>query len=272
MNRAQIRARLRADADWYAISNAAGDGGKPAEVVIYDEIGWFGTTAADFMDQVRGITADRIDLRLNSPGGDVFDGIAIHNVLRSHPAAVTTYVDSLAASVASVIALAGDRVVMQPHSQMMVHDAWGVAVGNAATMTEMADLLDRQSDNIAAVYAERAGGKQGDWRDVMRAETWYTAQEAVDAGLAHEVAKLPRKTDTGTDDGAADKKPANRWDLSVFAYEGREHAPAPDLSRPVDHVDPEPEPDDVAEAEASSEPDVAPAVTVLHHANSALTA
>ncbi|MGV9779791.1 head maturation protease, ClpP-related, partial [Streptosporangium sp. NPDC003464] len=159
-------------------------------------------------------------LRVNSPGGDVFDGIAIMNTLRSHPARVTTHVDSLAASIASVIAMAGDRIVMQPHSQMMIHDAAGMCIGNATDMHEMAAMLDRQSDNIAAVYAERAGGTVADWRERMRAETWLSAEEAVAAGLADEVA--PRR------DTDKDKAPVeNAWDLSIFRYAGREHAPAP---------------------------------------------
>jgi ATP-dependent protease ClpP protease subunit len=219
VNRQQIRARVRDNADWYRITNAAGEAGSAATVVIYDEIGFWGVSAAQFMDELRAITAPAIDLRLNSPGGDVFDGIAIHNVLRSHSARVTTYVDSLAASIASVIALAGDTIVMQPHSQLMIHESSGLTIGAAADMREMADLLDRQSDNIAGIYAERAGGDVVAWREAMRAETWYTAQEAVDAGLADRVAERPRQTDDGV--------PENRWDLSIFNYAGREHAPPP---------------------------------------------
>jgi ATP-dependent protease ClpP protease subunit len=227
MNRERMRARLqmRARADWYRISNAAGDGG-PAEVVIYDEIGYWGVTAASFMDELRAITADKIDLRLNSPGGDVFDGIAIHNVLRSHAATVTTYVDSLAASIASVIALAGDRVVMQPHSQMMIHDAWGLTVGNADDMRDMASLLDRQSNNVAGIYAEKAGGTEASWREAMKAETWYTADEAVAAGLADEAAEQ-RPSDDGKPSDAKD-----RWDLSIFNHAGRDYAPAPETADP----------------------------------------
>lgn len=217
MNRQQIQARVRAGSCWYRITNAAGE---VATVVIYDEIGWFGVSAASFMDEVRDITAPAIDLRLNSPGGDVFDGVAIHNVLRSHPANVTTYVDSLAASIASVIALAGDKVVMQPHSQLMIHESAGLAIGDADEMRHMADLLDRQSDNIAGIYAERAGGDVATWREAMRAETWYTAQEAVDAGLADAVAERPRQPEPGD-------PPENRWDLSIFNYAGRAAAPPP---------------------------------------------
>ncbi|MEU9888004.1 head maturation protease, ClpP-related [Sphaerisporangium sp. NPDC051011] len=222
---ARPRAQLGGRTDWYRIRNAAGDDG-PADVYIYDEISWWGTRAQDFAQQLREITASEIRLRLNSPGGDVVDGIAIHNLLRSHSARVTTVVDSLAASIASVIALAGDQIIMQPHSQMMIHDPWGMAIGNATEMREAAVLLDRHSDNIASVYAERAGGTVEDWRALMRAETWFTAEEAVAAGLADEVATHPTPDDGG--DGAAAQN--SSWDLSIFRYAGREHAPTPVLA------------------------------------------
>lgn len=208
----------RNTSDWYRIHNLADD---TAEIVIYDEISWWGVSAQQFLKELKDVTASNITLRLNSPGGDVFDGIAIYNLLRSHPATVTTYVDSLAASIASVIALAGDRVVMQPHSQFMVHDAWGVCFGNAADMTEMAVQLNRHSDNIAAVYAEKSGGTVAEWRERMTAETWFTADEAVAAGLADEVREHVRSAD------AAPVPQASAWDFSMFRYAGREHAPAP---------------------------------------------
>ncbi|SFK92543.1 ATP-dependent protease ClpP, protease subunit [Streptosporangium canum] len=220
---ARPTARLRQGRnDWYRITNLA-DGA--AEVVIYDEIGFWGVTAADFIRDLKAVAATEITLRVNSPGGDVFDGIAIHNVLRNHPATVTTHVDSLAASIASVIALAGDRIIMQPHSQMMIHDAAGMCIGNGSDMHDMAAMLDRQSDNIAAVYVERAGGTLAEWRERMRAETWMSADEAVAAGLADEVA--PRRD---TDTPAA----TNSWDLSIFNYAGREHAPPPILATAQD--------------------------------------
>jgi ATP-dependent protease ClpP protease subunit len=201
-------------ADWYRITNLADS----AEVVIYDEIGWWGTSAADFMNELKQITADTITLRLNSPGGDVFDGVAIMNALRSHPATVTTQVDGLAASIASVIALAGDRIVMQPGATMMIHDASGMCYGQAPDMRELADMLDRHSDNIASLYAERAGGTVAEWRERMRGEAWFNADEAVAAGLADEVGQR-RATN--------DEPATNSWDLARFRYAGREHAPAP---------------------------------------------
>lgn len=249
MDRSRMLARLSAAArglqgearDWYSIRNAAGDNDQPAEVAIYAEIGWFGVTAQDFMNELRGITASQINLRVSSPGGDLFDGLAIHNLLRSHAATVTAYVDSLAASIASIIVMGADKVVMQPHSQLMIHDASGGCLGNAADMRDMADLLDKQSDNLAGVYAEKAGGQVRSWRNRMKDETWYTAAEAVDAGLADSIANAktqPAKGPDEGDDGDGDQDGdgyGNRFDLDVYAfaglfkYPGRDYAPAPDL-------------------------------------------
>lgn len=216
---ARQRARLRANgADWYSIKNLA-DG--TAEINIYDEVGYLGVTAQGFINELKTITADQISLRINSPGGEIFDGIAIMNAIRSHPAMVTTYVDGLAASIASVIAMAGDRVVMMPNSQMMIHDGSGLCVGNAADMRDMADLLDKQSDNIAAVYRDKAGGLAKTWRKRMQAETWYSAEEAVKAGLADEVAKQPARRG---------EQMTNRWDLTIYRYAGRDDAPTPVLT------------------------------------------
>ncbi|MFF7690575.1 head maturation protease, ClpP-related [Streptomyces syringium] len=171
---------------WYSIrTRAAAD---TAEIHLLDEVGEWGVTAQDFIRDLQGIDAGEIAVHINSPGGEVFQGLTIMNALRSHPAFVHVYVGGLAASIASVIAMAGDVVTMRPHSQLMIHDGSGICMGNAAEMRAAAASLDRQSDNIAAVYAEKAGGTVGQWRERMRAETWYTAEEAVAAGLADEVA------------------------------------------------------------------------------------
>ncbi|MFE6931757.1 head maturation protease, ClpP-related [Streptomyces sp. NPDC057699] len=214
------RAQAHAPRAWYEIRNAAD--ADEAELLIYDEIGgWFGNTPGEIVDELRAVTAPNLRVRINSPGGSVFDGIAIANAIRLHPANVTVQVDGIAASAASVIAMAGDRIVMTPQSQLMIHDASGMCFGNAADMTEMATLLDTQSDNIADAYAERAGGTREEWRERMRAESWYLAAEAVAAGLADEV--LPSRKATEEPEPAL----TNSWDLSVFRYAGRDEAPAP---------------------------------------------
>jgi len=157
------------------------------EIHIYDEIGYFGVTAADFVRDLGKVSAKNITLRINSPGGDVFDGIAIFNALKAHRATVNVFVDGLAASAASFIAMAGDTVTMMGHSQLMIHDASGLCIGPAEDMRKMADLLDKISDNIASIYAEKAGGTTDEWRDRMRAEMWLSDEEAVDMGLADQI-------------------------------------------------------------------------------------
>lgn len=205
---------------WFRITNSAATAS--AQVHIYAEIGGppqgAGIKAEQLCQEVKAISADTIDVRLNSPGGDVFDGIAIHNALRDHPAQVNVFVDGLAASIASVIAMAGDHVTMARGSQMMIHEGHTAAAGTASDMLRTSNLLDKCSDNIAAFYADRAGGTVASWRERMRAETWYSAEEAVTAGLADEVAVPARAV-------------RNQWDLSVFNFAGRDKAPAPDLTR-----------------------------------------
>ena len=135
---------------------------REAEVYLFDEIGYWGDTAGDVVDTLRDLDVDHIAVKINSPGGDVFDGIAIMNILKSHPAKVTTVVEGLAASAASFIAVgAGDEVVMMPHSQLMIHDAWGMSMGNAEDMMRCAEELNRASDNLAAIYRPRPVGMWG---------------------------------------------------------------------------------------------------------------
>lgn len=192
--------RPQARASWYEIRNQDGD---VAVLRIYDEIHWlFGVDAATFADDLAQITAREIRVEINSPGGDVFDGIAIFNALRAHPARVTTRVDGLAASAASVVAQAGDSRLMMSGAQMMIHEAWGLAIGNATDMREMAELLDRQTDNIIGIYAERSGRDRDELAAMVSDETWFTAQEAVDAGLADEVI-VPERRDDDDPQGSA---------------------------------------------------------------------
>ncbi|MFJ6066573.1 head maturation protease, ClpP-related [Streptomyces tendae] len=217
----QQRARLGLEArSWYRISNTADP--DEAEVMLYDEIGgWFGNTADDLIAELKQISSPRMRVRINSPGGSVFEGIAIANALRAHPATVTVQVDAIAASIASVIAMAGDRIEMAPNSMLMIHDASGMAWGNAADMEEMAELLDLISDNIADAYATRAGGTREQWRDRMRAETWYLPEDAVANGLADEAVPAP-KAGTPAAEPAADPEPemARAWDLAAYGYTG----------------------------------------------------
>ncbi|GAB3156270.1 hypothetical protein GCM10027258_62440 [Amycolatopsis stemonae] len=172
---------------WYRITNYVG-GPNRAEVLIYDEIGWFGVTASQFVSDLQYLDVEYLDVRINSPGGDVFDAIAIYNALLAYPGTVTVYIDGLAASAASFIAMAGQTRYIARNASMMIHDAIGFCAGNAAEMTEMATLLEASSDNIADIYSVRCGGTKASWRKAMRAETWYmSGADAVGAGLADQV-------------------------------------------------------------------------------------
>lgn len=205
---------------WFRIEAKAGDP-KTAEVWIYDRIGsdFFdeGVSAKSFVRQVNALKVDEIILHVNSPGGDFFEGVAIYNALKNHPAKVTAVVDGIAASAASFIVQAGDIRRMSRAAQLMIHDASGVVIGNADDMADFAGVLNRTSDSIAGIYADRGGGTVADWRTAMRAETWYSAAEAVEAGLADEAA----------DEAPAEPPVRNSWDLAIFNYAGRGAAPAP---------------------------------------------
>lgn len=192
---------------WYRIQNI---GGNSADVWIYDEIGGWGITAQNLVSELAALNVAEITVHLNSPGGDVFDGIAIMNSLRDHPANVVIKVDALAASIASVIAQAGNKIIMGRNSTMMIHNASGFAMGEAEALIKMAELLTATTENIASIYAERAGGTKAQWLKVMAVETWYTADEAVAAGLADEVAPLPTEREA--------HQQAAKWDLSNYAH------------------------------------------------------
>ena len=182
---------------WFEFRAAKGDG--PAEIRIYDSIGWWGVTAKDFAAELDKVEADEIDLRINSSGGDVFDGFAIYNLLRDHPATVRTIVDGFAASIASIIALAGDSVEVHEASVVMIHDPWGVGIGNASELRQLADVLDKTiAAPMAKIYADRMDKSVDEIRDLMESETWYTGEEAVESGFASRlIASDPPDKDAG---------------------------------------------------------------------------
>lgn len=214
-----VRAELTGESD-----------GTTAKLYLYDVIdswgGDWGVSAKEFNTALAELgDVKQINLHVNSPGGECYEGIAILNALRRHPASVTAIVDGIAASAASFIAAGADEVVMARNSEMMIHDAWGIALGPAADMHAAGDRLDKISNNIASVYAAKAGGTDQSWREFMLAETWYSADEAVTAGLADRV------EGDEVDPDAIE----NAFDLSVFKNAGRTNAPAP-----VVDTDPEP--------------------------------
>ncbi len=167
---------------WFSIQAKAES--DQAEVLIYDYIGWGGVSAADFAKQLKDVSAKTINVRINTPGGDVFDGLAIFNSLKAHGAQIHVKVDGIAASIGSIIAMAGHSITMGESAFMMIHNPWAVAIGNAADMRDMAATLDKIGGSLADIYAKRADVSAAQAQSWMDAETWFTAQEAKDAGLA----------------------------------------------------------------------------------------
>lgn len=233
---AMERSKPRADVPGLALRMNA----ESAELMIYGRIGgggWFdeGISAADVAAVLREAGGRPLNVRINSGGGDVFDGVAIHSLLARHPGTVTVYVDGLAASAASFIMLAGDRVVAARNSFVMIHDAMTGTYGNGDTHRAAAELLDKVSENIADMYAERAGEDVEHWRNLMTVNgedgTWYTGQEALDAGLVDEI------TEAADDEDVALK--LSGWDNVLSRAPERVRDRVSEMSRDI-----EPEPQD----------------------------
>lgn len=189
--------------------------------------GYWGISAAEVATALTELPAGTTDLtvRINSPGGEVFEAVAIMNLLRDHQARITARVDGIAASAGSFLAVSADELIMGGNTELMIHDAWGLAIGNAEDMHAYGDLLDSTSDNIASVYNAKAGGGTPKWRDYMKAESWFTAEEAVELGLADSV-----NTGTAEEPEDAEAAPAARMRFdteTLFQYAGRAKAPAP---------------------------------------------
>ena len=171
---------------WYTIrARGRGAEGSRAEVLIYDEIGAYGVSARGFLAEL-GALPDGvpIDLRLNSPGGSVFDAVAIYNALQRHDGTITVWIDGVAASAASYVAMAGDEIVMPENAFLMIHDPSGLVMGTAADMREMADTMDKIAAGMVRGYAARSGRAEEEIAALMAAETWFDAEAALEAGLA----------------------------------------------------------------------------------------
>jgi ATP-dependent protease ClpP protease subunit len=196
-----------------------------------DEAYWMGGIAPRDFIAALAQTTGPVTLRINSPGGSVFGAQAMIAAMRAHPSPITARIDSLAASAASVIASECAECVMAPGSMLMIHKAWGMAIGNTDDMRQTADLLEKIDGQIAASYARRAGDEDKEkYLSLMAAETWFDADEAVAIGLADRV------MDENT------QRPAAHWDLT--AYAAAPWRPAPLAQEPEPIAAPvEPEPD-----------------------------
>lgn len=178
------------------------------DMIVSSEIEseWFGgVTPKQVADQLKDMSGD-VQLRINSPGGDVFAAVAMCQMIREYKGKVTAHVDGYAASAASIVACAADECVMAKGSMMMIHKAWTIGIGNADDMRATSDLLEKIDGQISQGYADKSGKDIAGFMDAMAAETWFTEQEAVDAGLADRVA----------DDESKKSKNAANWNLSAF--------------------------------------------------------
>ena len=169
---------------WYSIQAKAD---QSADISIFDEIGFWGVTAKQFIGDIKAIDAKTIKLAINSPGGSVFDALAMYNALRQHPANVEVTVLGVAASAASLVAMAGDTIVMPENAFMMIHNPLNFAYGNADELREMADVLDKIGASLVATYANRTGLPEDEIKALLDAETWLNAEEAVLKGFADEL-------------------------------------------------------------------------------------
>lgn len=191
------------------------------ELLIYGDIGWE-NTAKSVAEKLQEFDGGDAIVRINSGGGDVYEGIAILNTLKGYSGTLTVVVESLAASAASFIAAGvGGRVVIRPNAEIMIHKAWTMQVGNSDELSKTIADLDRQDVKLAKIYAERAGGTVEDWLELMKLETWYSADEAVSAGLADAVEDARQLVDASA---AASPKV-----FAQFKYGGRASAPPPKL-------------------------------------------
>ncbi len=178
--------------------------GEEATLYVYDAIGgWFGLPAADFVKQLNGISAPTIHLRINSPGGDVFEARAMATAIREHKSNIIAHVDGVAASAATLIAISAKEVEMAEGAFFMIHQAWAVAMGNAEDMLAMAGLLEKADQSIAADYMRKTKKAQQQIVDWMAAETWFTAAEAKEHGFVDRIAEA--------------QAVEARWNLSAYA-------------------------------------------------------
>jgi len=171
---------------WFAMdrkTDAEGNQSTEAEIYIYDSIGGFGISANEFIDELKGLgDVETINLRIASGGGSIVEGNTIFNALKRHSAKVVTHVDSLAASMASVIAMAGDEIHMAANALLMIHNPWTMSMGGAEQLRKDADLLDKMESNIRTSYG-RSNLSAEELDAAMEEETYYTAEEALENGF-----------------------------------------------------------------------------------------
>lgn len=200
-----------------------------AEIMLYDAIvddelqaEFFGGVAPkSFIKALKAITENTIHLRINSPGGSVFAARAIETAIREHKAKVIVHIDGVAASAATFIAMAGDEVMMSQGAMFMIHKSWGIAIGNSDDMLETSDLLEKVDGTLAKTYADRTGKTEAECMELMAAETWMTADEALASGFIDSISNSA--------------KAKSGWNLNSYNH-------APEQAEPDPIPEPEPAP------------------------------
>lgn len=193
----------------------------PHRIDIFDDIGGWGITSSLFASWLKEAGGAPVEVHINSYGGDVFEGITIMNALRDYEAEVTVIVDGIAASAASYIAVGGaDLLIMQESASLMVHDAWADVSGNSAEIRKQAEELERMSDVIAQIYADKSGTPVEEWREAMAEDAYFSAEEAVLVGLADEIRTGARVSNT-----------TRTRMFNAMRFASRDQAPEPALVR-----------------------------------------
>ena len=201
--------------NWYSIQNKAG---KTADVYIFDEIGMYGVTAQDFIGEIKDLKDTPINLRINSLGGDVFNGMAIYNVIKKRESRTTVYIEGIAASVATIIALGADEVVMSENSLFMIHNAWGGTMGDSKDMRKSADTLDKISNELTEIYMKKTGLSYDRITEMMDEETWLSAEEAYEFGFVDTISdsiKVAAKYDVSKFKNITNEEIQNKFNINI---------------------------------------------------------
>ena len=266
---------------FYALEHT---GNNETTVTLYDEIGAFGAGSKEFLGDIAKLDGQHIHLRINSPGGSVVEGTAIYNALRRHEGGLTVHIDAMAASMASVIAMAGKPVYMADNALLMIHNPWTVSMGESKDLRKEADLLDKLKVNLRNAYVRKTGINAEEIGAMMDAETWLDAVEAVALGFADAIEEGVAAAATATPESLRarfDKfaKASTMNPIEVITYSAEDAEKAAEViaatvvseSAPVEQPAVEPAPEVVAEpaaqevqveaqAEAQAEAPAAPAV------------
>ena len=201
--------------EWYNINNKASE---IADVYIFDEIGMYGITAQSFISDIKDLKDKPINLRINSLGGDVFDGMAIYNVIKKRENKTTVYIEGIAASIATIIALGADEVIMSENSLFMIHNAWGGSMGNASDLRKTAETLEKISGELTDIYVKKTGLAVERITEMMEEETWLNADEAYEMGFVDTVSdsiKVAAKYDVSKFKNITSEQIQNKLSINI---------------------------------------------------------